>query len=135
MIDQSIVGANWIELPLGAYSVRENMTTFCQIEVDVAFDSIISHSTDAEWLSVAPLRILSFDIECQGRMGHFPDAEEDPVIQIANVVKLQGSSKPFIQNVFVLGTCAPIVGAKVFSFETEEELLQSWCAFIQEVVK
>jgi len=33
---------------------------------------------------VAPLRILSFDIECQGRKGYFPEAEHDPVIQIAN---------------------------------------------------
>ena len=31
-------------------------------------------------------RILSFDIECAGRKGIFPEPEKDPVIQIANMV-------------------------------------------------
>lgn len=39
---------------------------------------------------MAPLRILSFDIECAGRKGIFPEANVDPVIQIASVVKVQG---------------------------------------------
>lgn len=39
---------------------------------------------------MAPLRILSFDIECSGRKGIFPDAKIDPVIQIANMVSVQG---------------------------------------------
>ena len=38
-------------------------------------------------LQVAPLRILSFDIECAGRKGIFPEPEKDPVIQIANMVR------------------------------------------------
>jgi DNA polymerase elongation subunit (family B) len=43
-----------------------------------------------EWLANAPLRILSFDIECAGRKGIFPEADKDPVIQIANMVIRQG---------------------------------------------
>ena len=39
---------------------------------------------------MAPLRILSFDIECAGRKGIFPEPDKDPVIQIASVVKVQG---------------------------------------------
>lgn len=31
---------------------------------------------------MAPFRILSFDIECAGRKGHFPEANQDPVIQV-----------------------------------------------------
>lgn len=62
---------------------------------------------------IAPLRILSFDIECAGRKGVFPEPEKDPVIQIANMVQVQGASKPFIRNVFTLDTCAPIVGSQV----------------------
>lgn len=41
----------------------------CQIEVDVAWDKVISHPPDGEWADVAPFRILSFDIECAGRKG------------------------------------------------------------------
>ena len=31
---------------------------------------------------MAPFRILSFDIECAGRKGHFPEPKHDPVIQV-----------------------------------------------------
>jgi DNA polymerase delta subunit 1 len=82
---------------------------------------------------MAPLRILSFDIECAGRKGIFPEAEHDPVIQIASVVQVQGQKAPFIKNVFTLKSCAPIVGAQVLSFEKEKELLQGWCDFITQV--
>lgn len=36
----------------------------------------------------------------------------------------QGEKDPFIRNVFTWKSCAPIVGAEVLSFDTEQELLQ-----------
>jgi DNA polymerase delta subunit 1 len=58
--------------------------------VDVQWDKFISHSSEGQWSKMAPLRILSFDIECAGRKGTFPEAKIDPVIQIANMVTRQG---------------------------------------------
>lgn len=55
------------------------------------WDAFISHAPDGEWSKIAPLRILSFDIECAGRKGIFPEASVDPVIQIANMVTRQGA--------------------------------------------
>ena len=77
-----------------------------------------------EWDKIAPLRILSFDIECAGRKGVFPEAEKDPVIQIANMVIRQGEKDPFIRNVFTLNTCATIVGCQIISFDKEKDMLQ-----------
>ena len=54
------------------------------------WDQLISHALEGEWAKIAPLRILSFDIECAGRKGIFPEASVDPVIQIANMVTRQG---------------------------------------------
>lgn len=71
------------------------------------------------------------DIECQGRKGHFPEAEKDPVIQVANVVSLYGQEKPIIQNVFTLKGCLPIVGAQVITSEKEEDMLIKWRAFLE----
>jgi DNA polymerase delta subunit 1 len=62
----------------------------CLAQVLLRYDSFISHPPDGEWSKVAPLRILSFDIECAGRKGVFPEAQVDPVIQIANMVTRQG---------------------------------------------
>lgn len=77
-----------------------------------------------EWQKVAPIRILSFDIECAGRKGIFPEPEKDPVIQISNMVIRQGEKDPFIRNVFTLNTCDSIIGSQVKSFSNEKDLLQ-----------
>ena len=47
-----------------------------QIEVDIVFDNVISHPATGKWSKVAPFRILSFDIECMGRKGVFPEPEQ-----------------------------------------------------------
>ena len=36
----------------------------------------------------------------------------------------QGEKEPFIRNVFTLNTCGRIVGAEVFSFPKEKDLLK-----------
>ncbi|XP_064545530.1 DNA polymerase delta catalytic subunit [Drosophila montana] len=138
MVDTHVVGCNWIELPSGVWRLRGRNSkpateSRCQIEVDVAYDQFISHEPEGEWSKVAPLRILSFDIECAGRKGIFPEAKMDPVIQIANMVIRQGESEPFIRNVFTLKQCAPIIGSQVLSYDQETQLLDKWSAFVREV--
>lgn len=136
MIDNDIVGANWLELKPNSYQFRREKDKFstCQIEVDILFEDIISHPTDvAEWSVMAPFRILSFDIECMGRRGIFPEASIDPVIQIANFVAVQGVKKPILRNVFVLNGCTSIVGADVYSFKNEKDLLLAWSQFVSTV--
>ena len=81
--------------------------------MECAWDQFVSHVPEGDWLKVAPVRILSFDIECAGRKGIFPEPEKDPVIQIANMVIRQGEKEPFIRNVFTLNTCAQIIGSQV----------------------
>lgn len=135
MIDNAIVGCNWIELKAGTYKIRSNgeMETRCQREFDVVYTNLISHSPLTH-SRIGRLRVLSFDIECMGRRGHFPDPKHDPVIQIANYVHVQGDDPNAcpIKVVFVLGGCTPIVSAKVFSFEKEADLLLAWSEFVRE---
>ena len=139
MADSQVVGCNWIELPAGSWTLRDKskrgeqgFTSRSQLEVDIAWDKLISHAPEGEWSKVAPVRILSFDIECAGRKGIFPEPEKDPVIQIANMVVRQGEKEPFIRNVFTLDTCAQIVGSHVISCAKETELLDKWSEFVRE---
>jgi len=114
---------------------------------------LISHDLEGEYSKMAPFRILSFDIECAGREGHFPEPSHDPVVQvplpsllhlqistlcyyfwsenshffqIANSVTLQGEDQPLIRNVMTLKSCSPIVGVDVMSYDTEREVLLAW---------
>ncbi|KAF6743062.1 delta DNA polymerase [Ephemerocybe angulata] len=135
MIDRQVVGMNWIEVPAGKYTLVEGQKkkTTCQIEIDVPYHAFISHAPEGNWSKLAPLRVLSFDIECAGRKGIFPEANVDPVIQIASMVTRQGEMQPFIRNVFTLNTCSHIVGSQVLSFKEEDAMLQAWRDFVSEV--
>ncbi|XP_004573763.1 DNA polymerase delta catalytic subunit [Maylandia zebra] len=145
MVDSNVVGCCWIELPKGKYRVREEKSTgntssqspgkasLCQYEVDVGWKDLISHPAEGEWQRIAPLRVLSFDIECAGRKGIFPEPDKDPVIQIASMVQRQGETEPFIRTVFTLQSCASIVGSQILCFTQETKLLQSWAEFLRTV--
>ena len=129
MIDAGIVGGCWVELPASTYtlvSTDSARTSHCQIEAHVGFDSVIAHAPEGEWSELAPFRILSVDIECQGRKGHFPEAQHDPVIQIASLVTNFGEKSPVVRNIMTLKSCSPIPGAEVMSFENERDLLSRW---------
>lgn len=133
MIDCKITGMSWITLPRDKYKIVNNKISTCQIECSIDYRDLISHPPEGEWLKMAPLRILSFDIECAGRKGVFPEAEHDPVIQIANVVQKSGESKPFVRNVFTVNTCSSIIGSQIFEHQREEDMLMHWKEFITKV--
>ncbi|KAJ4306597.1 DNA-directed DNA polymerase delta [Collariella sp. IMI 366227] len=134
MVDCSIAGMAWVEAPAGRYTVMSgNKQSNCQIEAQMSYRDLISHKPVGEWSKMAPLRILSFDIECAGRKGIFPEANHDSVIQIANIVTKYGDKKPFVRNVFCLDTTSPIVATQVMSFDKEEKMLSSWRDFLEKV--
>ncbi|KIY70795.1 hypothetical protein CYLTODRAFT_487810 [Cylindrobasidium torrendii FP15055 ss-10] len=135
MIDTGVLGMNWIKCLKGKYTILtgKEKVSHCQIELRMDWKAFESLPPDGEWSKVAPLRILSFDIECAGRKGIFPEADKDPVIQIANMVTRQGESQPFVRNVFTLQDCSHIVGSQVISSKDEKVLLQKWRDFVEEV--
>ena len=49
MIDKSIQGSDWIELPAGSYSIRDSSqkTSRCSTEVDVYFDQSLYGAKNA----------------------------------------------------------------------------------------
>ncbi|TMS15409.1 DNA polymerase delta catalytic subunit [Larimichthys crocea] len=153
MVDTDVVGCCWIELPKGKYRAREEKSigdadseypgkaSLCQYEVDVGWTDLISHPAEGDWQRIAPLRVLSFDIECAGRKGIFPEADKDPVIQIASMVQRQGETEPFIRTVFTLQSCASIVGLSDIVLYTGETatagihtcITKSWAEFLRTV--
>ncbi|KAK3308577.1 DNA polymerase family B-domain-containing protein [Chaetomium strumarium] len=133
MVDCSIAGMGWVEAPAGRYRLVTDKQSNCQIEAEISYRDLISHKPVGEWSKMAPLRILSFDIECAGRKGIFPEANHDSVIQIANIVTKYGDKKPFVRNVFCLDDTSPIVATQILSFDKEEEMLSSWRDFLERV--
>lgn len=135
MVDTKMAGMSWVEVPTKSYKLIDlnERQSNCQIEAEVGYRDLIAHKPEGEWSKMAPLRILSFDIECAGRKGIFPEANHDPVIQIANVVTRYGEKKPFVRNVFCLDTTSLIVNTQIFEFAKEEKMLMAWRDFLDEV--
>lgn len=134
MVDCSIAGMSWVEAPAGAYDlIHMNKQSNCQFEAVISYRELISHKPSGEWSKMAPLRILSFDIECAGRKGIFPEAQHDSVIQIANIVTKYGDKKPFVRNVFCLDTTSPIVATQILEFKDEGKMLAAWRDFLEKV--
>lgn len=132
MIDCNITGMSWMTLPKGKFTLVDpdlKLST-CQVECVIDYKDIVAHQSEGEWLKMAPLRILSFDIECAGRKGIFPEAKEDPVIQIANVILRQGDQRPFVRNVFTVNTCSAIIGSEIKSYQDEKDMLMAWRDFV-----
>jgi DNA polymerase delta subunit 1 len=72
MIDTGIFGISWIELKAGTYKVRSKdmKLSNCQIELDVRdYNNVECHPCEGIYANIAPLRILSFDIECASERG------------------------------------------------------------------
>ncbi|KAL2152078.1 hypothetical protein VTH82DRAFT_5262 [Thermothelomyces myriococcoides] len=133
MVDCSIAGMAWVEAPAGKYSLVHDKQSNCQIEAEMSYRDLIAHKPVGEWSKMAPLRILSFDIECAGRKGIFPEANHDAIIQIANIVTKYGENKPFVRNVFCLDTTSPIVATQILSFDKETDMLSAWRNFLVQV--
>jgi DNA polymerase delta subunit 1 len=113
----------WIEVS----DVEDDPDTRCNVNLR----GVLTPVTGQE-LAPAPLRIMSFDIECYSRTGAFPDAKnpEDVVFQIGMTVKNFGS-----RDAAVIRRCLCLKetsGPDVVSFRTERELLGAFGAFLKE---
>ncbi|ESL09236.1 DNA polymerase delta catalytic subunit [Trypanosoma rangeli SC58] len=134
IVDNGISGCNWLTVPTGSFCIATERTSTCQIELCCSHEAVQNHDAVGKYLSIAPFRILSIDIECQGKKGLFPDPNEDPVIQIANHCISYGyEAEPLTRTIFTLKSCASIAGARVCSCETEEEMLLEWVRFVKAI--
>jgi len=130
MIDRALAGGGWVVAEHTFRRSGRDSVSLCQLEVDMHYSEL----RPQEKLHIAPLRILSFDIECYNPEGKgFPKADSSPVIQIAVYLKVHGCEKPLSHAIWTLNTCNAIAGATVYPFETEEELLLSFRQFLQDV--
>ena len=66
MIDTDIVGMGWVSIKPSKFNIRpkKDKTSTCQLEIDVpSYHDLDRPKDEKENSRIAPLRILSFDIE------------------------------------------------------------------------
>lgn len=137
LIDTHITGSSWIKCEKNSFCIRskKGKVSHCSFEIDIDYRHVLPLPLENEYQLIPRLRILSFDIECIKINGKgFPDAKEDPVIQISSIIYHQGDPIENCRNfIFTLQECATIPGSSVIWFNDEQTLLNAWNEFIVRV--
>jgi len=123
--NRNIGGCSWVKIDkYTEIKDKDLKESYCDIEINVNYKKINPVKKETN----APLRILSFDIECNSKDGGFPQARKlgDPVIQIGSTYTYLGKSIPYRQHIVCLKNTSPVENALVESYDTEEEMILAW---------
>jgi DNA polymerase elongation subunit (family B) len=101
------------------------------IDVDYRALNTLNSKTNAR-ADIAPLRKLTFDIECESLDGSFPTPEKDPVIQVSTLLaRLGRSDVPAVEKVFTWRpTSAFASSVQIVVCADEEEMFMQLCDYI-----
>ena len=122
---QDVPGCGWVETSnFELVKKNKNKESTCDYEIILSYKDLKPIQKESN----APLRICSFDIECDSCDGMFPQANrpKDNIIQIGCTYTYLGQSEPYRQYICTLKSCDEINGATVESFDDERDLLMAW---------
>ena len=89
MVDRNVVGMSWVKVEAGKFRLNKKPISNCQIEAWCNVEDIIPLSIHGEYSKLAPLRILSIDIECSSDISLFiskPNSCDNTAATYANAV-------------------------------------------------
>jgi len=118
--------SGWVKIPKKKYHHFSNNSKPTHNDVNIYTDYKnlypIKNNTISSYI------IASFDIECTSGDGGFPQAnrDTDKVIQIGTTFNRYGNLECYYKHIITLGSCDPIDGADVESYDTEKEVLLAW---------
>ena len=121
---KKISGCSWVEVSKYIEIKGNEKESYCDIEVRVDWRDISPIVKTAN----APLRIMSFDIECFSSDGGFPQARRfgDKVIQIGSTYTYLGETIPYRQHIVCLNETSNIDGVIVESYKDEYDVIKAW---------
>lgn len=124
---QNLNASGWIEVKKGKYTNCDEKNN-TDITVEAKWTDVKPPEDEILNGSISNLKILSFDLECTSGDGSFPQAnrESDKIIQIGSTFSRNGCEECYYKHIITLGSCDPIEGVDVESYETEEEVLLAW---------
>jgi len=126
MRDTGLTGFGWVSVAKMSFDLSSPSTaTWDIICTSSEFIAHTSGNSD-EYGNIAPLRVMTFDIECLATTREFPTPQRDPVIQIGVHVKEFGSSgeRRILDTVLLTGSTDEIGdGCIVAEYKNERDLL------------
>jgi len=126
-----VSGCSWVQIEkYDQITDNEDKDSYCDIELRVDWRKIKPIIKEQN----APLKILSFDIECNSIDGEFPQARRagDAIIQIGSTYTYLGESLPYRQHIVCLKDTANVENVIVESYDLERDMVKAW---IKEVIE
>jgi DNA polymerase elongation subunit (family B) len=127
---KKIKGCGWVSTEKYRKIKKHNKNSLCSIEISVNWQNLDPIEKDLN----APFIIASFDIECYSHDGEFPqpNRKKDAIIQIGMTYTKLGENTPYRKWITCLENTDPIDNVIVESYETEQELIESWIKEVNE---
>jgi DNA polymerase I len=125
LIDCSLGGMGWVDAPIPEWTVGPASSVAASAIPTIPFEALhpISHETNA------PLRFMSFDIECLPDHGEMPKAEKSPVILISMAFEpeYQGNS-----TLVLVGKNIDCPRPDTRACQDESDLLASFASIVRD---
>ena len=130
MHTRDLDSVGFVKIDKDKYKTFANNPSCCEINISTDYTNLNRYDSE----TILPFVIASFDIECTSGDGAFPQAmrDDDKIIQIGTTFSRFGETECFFQHIITLGTCLPIEGATVESYQTEHEVLLAWTRMMRE---
>ncbi len=111
------------------YTVMDNKKTNSNINIECKWTNLYA----LDEIKNQNFTIMSFDIECNSADGSFPNAERktDKVIQIGATMSRYGEDECYYKHIITLGSCDPLDGITVESYDDEKDVLLAFTKLIQ----
>ena len=90
MIDRRVNGCEWIRLRAGQYAFAKSPITSIQYELEPTHNGAVYPISSTEKGTLAPMRVLAYDIEVKNSSAGFPTPETASVICISAVLGVTG---------------------------------------------
>ena len=119
-------------LPCGWISIDKYHKIPNNKNVDISIETTWTNLKHVENNELAPIKIMSYDIECTSEDGSFPQPyrDNDKIIQIGNTFNILGSKDCYYKNIITLKSCDDIEDVDVEYYDTEEEVIIAWCKML-----
>ena len=126
LIDRSLGGMVWVEAPLPEWTAGQNASTAGASSALPLVNVESLHPVQHE--GNAPLRFMSFDIECLPDQGEMPKAEKSPVILISMAFKPEYQGQ---KDLVLVGKNIDCPRPDTRACQDEYDLLAQFVAIIQ----
>ena len=121
---QDIDASGWIKINEDKYTKVSTRGFNTDLAFETKWTNVLSHKEQ----TFSRIRIASFDLECTSGDGSFPQAtrKTDKIIQIGTTFSYNGEENCYKKHIVTLGSCDPIEGVEVESYESEKKLILAW---------